>query len=100
MKDMTFDEWLDAAIDHDMVGNAITRRRQIELGPMPSVAFGWAMIAFRAGQKSMEPKMDALLNHCQEGECHVCSEIICQHDCGMHFHHDGCPACAELGVGS
>lgn len=43
---------------------------------------------------SDEKKLDALLNHCGEGECHTCGEIICPHGDGMHFHHDGCPACA------
>lgn len=40
---------------------------------------------------------DELLNACPEpyGECPVCSVIICPHKDPMHFHHDGCPACAE-----
>lgn len=41
-------------------------------------------------------KMDKLLAHCPDMECHVCASIICPQGCGMHFHHDGCPACAEL----
>lgn len=44
-----------------------------------------------------DKKLDALLAHCPDGECGVCAEIICPHGDGMHFHHDGCPACAELG---
>lgn len=43
--------------------------------------------------------LDALLNHCdkENGECSECSKIVCPHGCDLHFHHDGCPACAELG---
>lgn len=50
---------------------------------------------FRDGAASKEKIIDALLNHCEDGECHVCSQIICQHGDGMHFHHDGCPSCAQ-----
>ena len=40
---------------------------------------------------------DALLAHCdkENGECSVCGTIVCPHKDGMHFHHDGCPSCAE-----
>lgn len=42
-----------------------------------------------------ERKLDALLNHCDDGECVTCGQIICPHGDGMHFHHDGCPSCAQ-----
>lgn len=44
---------------------------------------------------------DKLLNHCdkESGECSECGKIMCPHECDLHFHHDGCPACAELGDG-
>lgn len=42
-----------------------------------------------------QEKIDALLAHCPDGECPVCAKIICPYQCDMHFHHDGCPACAE-----
>jgi len=38
-------------------------------------------------------KIQHLLNHCQDGECSVCAEIVCKHHEPLHFHHDGCPAC-------
>lgn len=40
---------------------------------------------------------DKLLNHCdrERGECSECSKIVCPYECELHFHHDGCPACAE-----
>ncbi len=44
---------------------------------------------------SDERKLDALLNHCDDGECATCAQIICPHGDGMHFHHDGCPTCAQ-----
>lgn len=42
-----------------------------------------------------ERKLDALLAHCDDGECGTCGQIICPHGDGMHFHHDGCPSCAQ-----
>lgn len=44
-----------------------------------------------------ERKLDALLAHCDDGECVTCGQIICKHGNGMHFHHDGCPSCAQEG---
>ncbi|MEF0148400.1 hypothetical protein [Pseudomonas guariconensis] len=41
-----------------------------------------------------ERKLDALLAHCDDGECAICAQIICPHGGAMHFHHDGCPSCA------
>lgn len=43
-----------------------------------------------------ERKLDALLAHCDDGECVSCGQIICPHGDGMHFHHDGCPSCAQI----
>lgn len=43
-----------------------------------------------------ERKLDALLNHCGDPECMECAEIICPHKEPLHFHHDGCPACAQF----
>lgn len=43
----------------------------------------------------LKQQLDALLGHCPDGECLVCGEIICPHGDSMHFHHDGCPSCAE-----
>ena len=42
-----------------------------------------------------ERKLDALLSHCDDGECVTCGQIICPRGDGMHFHHDGCPSCAQ-----
>lgn len=41
--------------------------------------------------------VDKLLNHCDKdnGECLECSKIVCPYECELHFHHDGCPACAQ-----
>lgn len=39
--------------------------------------------------------VDRLLAHCPDGECPTCGEAVCPHSSGLHFHHDGCPACAE-----
>lgn len=38
-------------------------------------------------------KIQHLLDHCKDGECSVCAEIICKHHEPLHFHHDGCPSC-------
>lgn len=53
-----------------------------------------AALAARPGEKQSK-QMDALLNHCPDPECPVCAKIICPHESMWHFHHDGCPACAE-----
>jgi hypothetical protein len=45
--------------------------------------------------RDLEAQVDALLAHCPDGECPTCATIVCPHKCDMHFHHDGCPACAE-----
>lgn len=34
-------------------------------------------------------------NICDDSECCICAEIFCPHGHELHFHHDGCPACAE-----
>ena len=46
--------------------------------------------------KPLYNKLDALLEHCPESECSVCSTIICPHGDDFHFHHDGCPSCEEF----
>lgn len=47
----------------------------------------------------LRAKADRLVNECQgvngDGECSECGEICCPHGEPLHFHHDGCPACAE-----
>lgn len=40
-------------------------------------------------------KLDLLLAHCPDAECSTCAAIICPHADQMHFHHDGCPSCAQ-----
>jgi DNA repair exonuclease SbcCD ATPase subunit len=52
--------------------------------------------ALEADAELSTKKMDALLAHCPDGECSVCAQIICPERHPMHFHHDGCPACAEV----
>ena len=44
-------------------------------------------------------KMDRLLAHCPDAECHTCGEIVCPHGEPLHFHHDGCPACCTPSEG-
>jgi hypothetical protein len=43
-----------------------------------------------------EKQVEKLLNHCGDPECDECAKIICPHGDFMHFHHDGCPTCAEF----
>ena len=59
--------------------------------------------AARAAYKEMmrlSEIADVLLNHCDKdnGECMTCSTIVCPHKEPLHFHHDGCPACASESV--
>jgi hypothetical protein len=44
----------------------------------------------------LKGQIDALLAHCPVSECPECAEIVCPHGEPMHFHHDGCPACAHF----
>lgn len=34
--------------------------------------------------------------HCPDPECLTCGVLSCPFGEPMHFHHDGCPACADL----
>jgi hypothetical protein len=40
--------------------------------------------------------VDALLKHCDEPECSECAKAVCPFKDEMHFHHDGCPSCADV----
>jgi hypothetical protein len=46
--------------------------------------------------KKLKETVDKLLNHCDDPECWECGKIICPYGGEMHFHHDGCPTCAEM----
>lgn len=39
-------------------------------------------------------QIDAILNECTDMECSLCAVILCPYQEPLHFHHDGCPACA------
>lgn len=41
------------------------------------------------------PTADAALARCPDAECRRCAILVCPHADPMHFHHDGCPGCAE-----
>lgn len=47
--------------------------------------------------RRLEDMCDELLAHCdkENGECSICSAIVCPYNCPMHFHHDGCPSCSN-----
>jgi hypothetical protein len=45
---------------------------------------------------TLEKQVDALLQHCDDPECWTCGKIICPYGGEMHFHHDGCPTCAQM----
>lgn len=42
-----------------------------------------------------ERRLDLALAECEDGECEICASIVCPYGEPLHFHHDGCPACAE-----
>ena len=46
--------------------------------------------------ESQHDKIAKLLNHCPDPECWECGKIVCPYGGEMHFHHDGCPTCAEM----
>jgi hypothetical protein len=65
-----------------------------------SFAFALADLQSRIEAKDREGivlarQVHELLNHCPDAECDTCAGIICPHGDQMHFHHDGCPACAQ-----
>ncbi|MFD1121871.1 hypothetical protein ACFQ2T_05100 [Methylophilus flavus] len=45
--------------------------------------------------EKLEAMVDKLLDHCPDGECLTCGSIVCPDEEPLHFHHDGCPACAQ-----
>lgn len=44
---------------------------------------------------AMNEKINALLAHCPDPECHTCAKIACPKGHPFHFHHDGCPVCGD-----
>ena len=50
---------------------------------------------YEAEIAKLTAKLDNLLAHCPDMECPECAAIICDHHDPMHFHHDGCPSCAQ-----
>ena len=50
-----------------------------------------ARSAMRDWQKTLESRMA----QCPDPECPICSAAACPYGCDMHFHHDGCPECAQ-----
>lgn len=42
-----------------------------------------------------EKEIDSVLALCPDAECGLCGEVICPYHEPLHFHHDGCPACAD-----
>lgn len=43
----------------------------------------------------LQDRTNALLNRCGDEWCRQCDDVFCIHGSGMHFHHDGCPSCAQ-----
>ena len=53
------------------------------------------MTAEQAEIARLHGVIDKLLAHCPDGECHECGAAVCPHADPLHFHHDGCPSCAQ-----
>lgn len=43
----------------------------------------------------LKTALNAVMKLCLDAECPTCARIICPNADPLHFHHDGCPACAE-----
>lgn len=56
-----------------------------------------ALAQARTDLAAKTSQVQALLDHCPDAECYRCAAILCPHGEELHFHHDGCPACAEMG---
>lgn len=50
---------------------------------------------FKRVKALVEELVDTLLASCPDGECGMCAVMICPFGDSFHFHHDGCPSCAE-----
>lgn len=48
-----------------------------------------------AGDELSREWVGFYLMACEDPECLECGRIICPHGDPMHFHHDGCPTCAQ-----
>lgn len=58
----------------------------------------YAQAEFELAEATLEVKRTALedlLQQCNNPECAVCGVLVCPYSDGMHYHHDGCPSCAE-----
>lgn len=53
------------------------------------------LAAKNAEIEMLRGRIDKLLAHCDDPECHECGAIICPHGDELHFHHDGCPSCCS-----
>lgn len=85
------------AEQHDVPAETMVQYRWAEQDGYRLPGIAAAYRNYCAGWDAQVPIIDTLLNHCEKnnGECHECSSIICPHNDGMHFHHDGCPSCAQ-----
>jgi hypothetical protein len=65
------------------MANRLVRADHVPL--LAALSVGWTEAA------------DRFVNACtrDHSECYECSWICCPHQDPMHFHHDGCPSCAE-----
>lgn len=43
----------------------------------------------------VDQDLEYLLAQCPDPECSTCGMLICPRGDPMHYHHDGCPSCAE-----
>lgn len=82
-----------SAINVQRRNRLVDARKAAGIGPDDDLVA--AIEALHARIADDERKIDLLLAHCPDGECTTCGEIICPHGGAMHFHHDGCPSCAE-----
>lgn len=80
--------WNPNDVVHRYCGNckAFHEDASIELGMMRQHL---AKIAL------MHSQIQALLEYCPDAECAACGEIMCPHGDPLHYHHDGCPSCAQ-----
>lgn len=58
------------------------------------------LAALKAELAEARHMVEQLVEHCPDLECSRCGEIICPHHEPLHFHHDGCPACATIDAAS
>ena len=82
-------------MQHDIAAERLEHAQLREAHRQLQSRYDVLMGRFPDSPSTLYKKLDAMLEHCADAECTTCATIICPHQDAMHFHHDGCPSCAD-----